>query len=175
MTQSVELGEFSALERIGNFAEVSAQFPEMIRTVPLFRALTDDIRALAKAMQVYVAQEGAVILREGEPGNAMLLIIDGLVQVVRGDPWKGVTLGILDHGKTLGEMSIVDQKPRSATCVALQHCVFAVLSQQSLERLIEERPRLGATILREVALMLSARLRRTNEKVDDDFSQFVEV
>lgn len=171
----MELPEFNGLQHMGDFGEAAERFPEMLSGAPLFRSLAADSGILARHMHVFVAPEGSLILREGEPGNAMLLIIEGMVQVVRGDPQTGITLGILDRGKTLGEMSLLDQKPRSATCIALHDCVLAVLSQPALEKLIDQYPRMGAAILREIARMLSHRLRRTNEKVDDDWTQFVDV
>jgi CRP/FNR family transcriptional regulator, cyclic AMP receptor protein len=176
MSQTLAPLEFMTLERMGTFSQLAARFPEMIQSAPLFRRLDDvEISRLASVMQVYVAREGVVILREGDPGSSMLLIIEGLVKVTAGSPTEPMTLGILDQGKTLGEMSMIDQQPRSATCTALQDCVFATLSHDALEALIENQPTLAAHILREVSLMLSMRLRRSNEKMSEDSGPFLGI
>ena len=71
----------------------------------------------------------------------------------------------LEHLETLGEMSMIDGEPRFATCVAAERCMIAVLTRESLARIILEQPILGAKILMELVLMLSQRLRQTSSKL----------
>jgi CRP/FNR family transcriptional regulator, cyclic AMP receptor protein len=60
---------------------------------------------------------------------------------------------------------MIDGEPRFATCVAADPCTMAVLSRDSLARIILEQPTLGAKILMELVLMLSQRLRLTSSKL----------
>jgi CRP-like cAMP-binding protein len=96
----------------------------------------------------------------------MLLIIEGKVEIFKQDRRNMPKLiASVDAGKTLGEMSMIDGEPRFATCVAAEPCVIAVLSRESLARIILEQPILGAKILMELVLMLSQRLRQTSVKL----------
>jgi CRP/FNR family transcriptional regulator, cyclic AMP receptor protein len=168
--------QLQGLDEMGDLAPVLKQHPEVVDLIPIFGGLTpQEVESIARMMRVYFAKEDTVIFREGEPGDAMLLVVEGYVQVLKGDPSDRVTLGILDRGKTLGEMSLIDQQPRSATCLAIHDCMFAALSTAGLERLIREQPKLGAIVLKHVALMLSMRLRRANESVGDEWNKFMDV
>jgi CRP/FNR family transcriptional regulator, cyclic AMP receptor protein len=176
MPQARGFDQLAGLTDIGDLAAFLAHHPEVVPLIPVFRDLSrQEADVIARAMRVYLAKEDTFVFREGEPGDAMLLVIDGFVQVLKGDPNDRVTLGILDRGKTLGEMSMIDQKPRSATCLAIHDCMFAALSHDGLEHLTNEHPKLGAVILKHVALMLSMRLRHANENVPDEMSMFTDV
>ena len=88
------------------------------------------------------------------------------VEVRKRDRWNTQqVIAVVDAGKTLGEMSMIDGEPRFATCVALETSLIAVLDRESLARIIVEQPLLGAKLLMELVLMLSQRLRATSEKL----------
>ena len=72
---------------------------------------------------------------------------------------------VVDAGKTLGEMSMIDGEARFATCIADQPTMIAVLDRENLARIIVEQPMLGAKILMEFVLMLSQRLRATSTRL----------
>jgi len=96
----------------------------------------------------------------------MLMLIEGKVEVLKRDRWNTPQLiAVVEAGKTLGEMSMIDGEPRFATCVAAEQTVLAVLNRESLARIIVEQPMLGAKILMELVLMLSQRLRSTSGRL----------
>jgi CRP-like cAMP-binding protein len=72
---------------------------------------------------------------------------------------------VVDPGKSLGEMSMIDGEPRFASCIAAEVCQIAVLSRENLARIILEQPVLGSKILMELVLMLSQRLRQTSARL----------
>jgi len=74
-------------------------------------------------------------------------------------------MAVVEAGKTLGEMSMIDGEPRFSTCVAAEPSVVAVLDRENLARIIVEQPMLGAKILMELVLMLSQRLRATSARL----------
>ncbi len=95
-----------------------------------------------------------------------MLIIEGGIEVFKQDRWNAPRLiAMLDRGQTVGEMSMIDGEPRFASCIAAARCVVAVLTRESLARIILEQPVLGAKILMELVLMLSKRLRQTSAKL----------
>ncbi len=74
-------------------------------------------------------------------------------------------IAVVDAGKTLGEMSMIDGEARFATCASLEPTVLAVLDRENLARIIVEQPMLGAKILMQMILMLSQRLRTTSGRL----------
>ena len=117
-------------------------------------------------MMVYRAPPGTEIIREGDGGDFMLMLLEGRVEVLKRDRWNSPQLlSTVEAGRTLGEMSMIDGEPRFATCVAVEPSLIAVLDRESLARIIVEQPLLGAKILMELVLMLSHRLRATSQRL----------
>jgi len=155
------------LEPLGDATQYTDEIHGMISNSPLFENFNlAEIRLLAHFMQVYRADPGVEIIREGEPGDFMMLLTEGRVEVFKQDRWNAPRLiAQIDPGKTLGEMSMIDGEPRFATCVAAERCTIAVLTRENLARIILEQPILGAKVLMELVLMLSQRLRQTSLKL----------
>jgi CRP-like cAMP-binding protein len=117
-------------------------------------------------MNVYQAPAGVEIIREGESGDFMLMMIEGKVEVVKQDRANmPQVIAVVEAGKTLGEMSMIDGEARFATCVSVEPTVLAVLDRENLARIIVEQPMLGAKILMQMVLMLSQRLRATSGRL----------
>ena len=120
------------------------------------------IQTLAQFMQVYEAEEGSVLFREGDGSTYMCLIVAGEVSVVKGDTHEGLKhLSTLGSGNTFGEMALVDAEPRSASVVTNKKTELLVLSQQDFTSLALETPQLALKLIKKIARMMSARLRKT--------------
>jgi len=125
-----------------------------------------EVRMLADFMDVYRAPDGAEIIREGDGGDFMMIVIEGRIEVSKLDRWNTPQqIALIEPGRTLGEMSMIDGAERFATCVAVEPALVAVLHRESLARIIVEQPMLGAKILMELVLMLSQRLRATSARL----------
>jgi CRP/FNR family transcriptional regulator, cyclic AMP receptor protein len=159
--------QLSHLEFLGDAIRFSNQIHALIPKCTLLENFsTGEVRLLAHFMDVYRAEPGMEIIREGEGGDFMLLIIEGRVDVNKRDRWNTPQLiAQVEAGRALGEMSMIDGEPRFATCVALDPTLIAVLDRESLARIIVEQPLLGAKLLMELVLMLSQRLRATSERL----------
>lgn len=155
------------LEFLGDAARFSSQIHALIPKCTLLENFSPaEVRTLAHFMVVYRAEAGAELLREGDGGDFMLMILEGCVEVRKRDRWNTPQLiATVEPGKTLGEMSMIDGESRFATCVALDTVVFSVLDRESLAQIIVEQPMLGAKILMELVLMLSQRLRSTSSRL----------
>ncbi|MCC6472245.1 MAG: cyclic nucleotide-binding domain-containing protein [Burkholderiales bacterium] len=155
------------LESLGEATQFAAQIHALVTRSPLFENFNlAEIRLMSHFMQVYRAAPGVEIIREGEAGDFMMMILEGSVEVFKRDRWNAQRLiAALDPGKTVGEMSMIDGEPRFATCVAGERCLLAMLSRESLARIILEQPVLGAKVLMELVLMLSQRLRQTSRRL----------
>ncbi|MGH8728900.1 MAG: Crp/Fnr family transcriptional regulator [Burkholderiales bacterium] len=163
MPLTVNGKEIPDLQSLGEAAQFSGRIFELIEDG--FGKITrDEARLLANAMQVYRVKAGTPFIAEDDPGDFMVLLLEGRVEVVKGWP-EGKLLATVEPGKTLGEMSMIDGEPRFATCVAVVETTFAVLLGEALLRLIDEHPALGAKILLQLSALLNQRLRAASAKL----------
>ena len=158
---------FPTFRALGDATPFAAQ----IRTVVGHNALFDDfseadLRQLGPFMRVFVAPPRGMIIREGDAGDFMLFVIDGLVDITKTDRRGEVKrIAVVKGGQALGEMSMIDGEARFASCTAIEDTTYAYLSRPSLQSLIVSEPRLAAKILMKLVFMLSQRLRQTSSKL----------
>lgn len=98
---------------------------------------------------------GEVLFEKGEPGDTMVLVLEGRIEIRVGD--KAVdTVGLY---AILGEMALIDAAPRSATAVAITAGEVAVIDRQTFLDLVRENPSFSLYVMRRMA----ARIRRMND------------
>ncbi|MBI4985763.1 MAG: cyclic nucleotide-binding domain-containing protein [Rhodocyclales bacterium] len=152
---------FRAFENLGDAAPFVDRILALIERIAVLAAFDrSEVEALAAYLRCYRAPAGAEVIVEDEPGDFMLLLIEGDMEIVKKD-YRGlpVRVGEAGPGKTLGEMSVIDGEPRFASCVTLSETVFAVLDRTHLRRVIDEQPRLGVKLLMQLLVLLNQRLR----------------
>jgi HEAT repeat protein len=133
-----------------------------LRKVPLFESLTlDQLDAVAQLAVERDFAAGEVIVRQGEPGGELYLLLEGSVDVVldRGGPAEE-RLRAMQAVDYFGEMAILDDQPRSATIVAREPSRLLALAGTSLKELILQMPDIAFEILR----VLSARVRSAEQR-----------
>jgi CRP-like cAMP-binding protein len=159
--------QLANLEALGDATQFAGQMHALIPKCTLLENFsTAEVRLLAHFMQVYRAAPSAEIIREGDGGDFMLMVLEGRVEVHKRDRWNTPQLlASVAAGRTLGEMSMIDGEARFATCIVVEPALIAVLDRESLARIIVEQPLLGAKILMELVLMLSQRLRATSARL----------
>lgn len=154
-------GSFGSVELLGDATGFVDHILGIIDHINLLEDFSrEDIECLARYMRCCRAGLGVELIREGEPGDFMLLVLEGTVEIVKIDP-RGLPqrLAVAGPGKTLGEMSLIDGEPRFASCLTLEPTIFAVLDRDSLVQVISDEPRIGVKILMELLMLLNQRLR----------------
>jgi CRP/FNR family transcriptional regulator, cyclic AMP receptor protein len=152
---------FNNLTSLGDATPFVDRIREIIDRIKLFEDLDEgEIEILARYMSCYHAPSGTEIIREGLPGDFMILIIEGTVEIAKLDS-EGLpaTIGTAGPGKTLGEMSLIDGEPRFASCLAIVDTLFAVLDRGGLTRIIAEESSIGVKLMMELLMLLNQRLR----------------
>lgn len=146
---------------MGAGAAFKKEICEMIADTQLFADFEwKDIEALATYVQCYEVSAGSVVFQEGKAGNYMCLLVKGQVEIFKNDQdGKPHRIVVIMRGKTVGEMSIIDGEPRSATCIASQNSVLLLLTKDNYNRIIRERPGVAVHILAKLAKLMSQRLR----------------
>ena len=159
--------QLAHLDYLGDATKFAGQMQALIPKCALLENFSlGEVRLLAHFMDVYRAEPGMEVIREGDGGDFMVMVLEGRIDVNKRDRWNTPRgLAVVEAGRTLGEMSMIDGEARFATCVAVDAALLAVLSRESLARIIVEQPLLGAKILMELVLMLSQRLRATSERM----------
>jgi len=159
--------QLAHLEYLGDATKFANQIHVLIPRCRLLENFSAaEVRTLAHFMEVFRAAAGTEVIREGDGGDFMLLVIEGRVEVLKRDANdRQQVIAVADGGRTLGEMSMLDGEPRFATCVATEPTTLAVLDRDRLARIIVEQPLLGSKILMELVLILSQRLRATSTRL----------
>jgi len=138
---------------------------DLIRDVPLLARLPEEeLRALASRGHVHDYTNGTAIFREGDPGDALHIVIEGRVRIVVASP-KGeeATVALLGPGECVGELALLDGKPRSASAIASGNTKTLVVRRDEFTRWLSERPKAAFALLE----TLSLRVRRTDEALAD--------
>ncbi|MBA3033407.1 MAG: cyclic nucleotide-binding domain-containing protein [Gammaproteobacteria bacterium] len=104
-------------------------------------------------------EAGAQIVKEGSVGNHMYIILDGEAVVSKKGRDGELELARLSSADSFGEMALADNEARSATVSALSPCVLVRLSDQ----LLNSHPEIGMKVYRNIARVVSARLRSADE------------
>ena len=107
---------------------------------------------------------GEPIFHFGEPGQSMMVILNGTVRVsLPGPRGKGVILADLEAGELLGEVAVLDGKERSADATALTKCELVVLERRDVIAFLEKRPSMCLKLLE----LMCARLRKSDQRMSD--------
>lgn len=136
---------------------------DVLRAVPLFRHLSDqEAQALSGLLRERHFHRGAVLVTQGEPGDAMFLIAHGQVKVaVFAEDGREVILSVLASGGFFGEMALLDDEPRSAHVIAMTDAKLLQLRREDFQARLRASPELGAALLKE----MTRRLRRADETI----------
>ena len=158
-------GEMVALTR--RFFEdqgMSVAIVNLLRGLTLFEGLGDgEMRKVARLFQQKLFRAGETIFKKGDPGTEAFVVMRGAVEILLDDPPRPIAT--LENGQVLGEQAFLDGAPRTATAVASQPSIVLVVQRSTLHELTQREPHLGMVIMRNIALDLSNKLRRTNAKL----------
>jgi CRP-like cAMP-binding protein len=119
--------------------------------VPLFRSCPPEIVArIADATGELAFEAGQAIVQRGQVGNGLYIVVSGEVRIVAGSD----ELARLGPGEFFGELSVIDQQPRSASALADGPTACLALASWDLVALLEQDPGLAMNLLRELAVRL---------------------
>lgn len=109
-----------------------------LRQLPYFAGLPEEeLRALCGNAPDRVVAEGQLLLREGEPGGMMFVIVDGEFDVFRDIDGREVEIDRVGPGEVLGEMSLLERRPRAASARALVDSQVIEISDEAFRELTQ--------------------------------------
>lgn len=131
---------------------------EIIGSVPLFAGLDrDQVTQLCRSSRRIALRPGDLVIEEGAPGEALYIILSGELEVSKRDDGRDLVLATRKPGEFLGEMSLIERAPRTASARATTDGEVLEIDAAAFQALIETNPGFGTTILRTMA----GRLRST--------------
>ena len=158
---------------------------EMLAEVPLFALLDDQERAvLAERLDVEKHKTGTALFNRGDPGDALYVVREGEVEIwVKNDTGERMVLETCKRGDFFGEISLLDEGPRTAGALVKADAELLVVDREDLEQLIKLRPAAAMDLLSAAGRRLRGSaeiLRRTvsrnvNEEVEDTRSTVMKV
>ena len=137
---------------------------DLIRRVPLFSMLTNDqAQAVADGVVKRRFRRGEIIVEQGRKSNALFILLTGRARVMTSDSrGREVILAVLEPGDYLGEMSLIDNEPHSATVRAEVQTDVLVLGRAEFAQCLPENSSLSYAIMRG----LVQRLRNADRQIE---------
>src|SRR5688500_16325220 len=122
---------------------------DFLATVPLFSGLPpEELQQFAAITREKTYPRSSVILFEDDPGDSLFVIREGRVKVVLvGEDGREIILGVLGVGEHFGELSLIDDQPRSAHVIAMEDSTLLVLRRDDCRRSVETSPPAACTLL----------------------------
>jgi CRP/FNR family cyclic AMP-dependent transcriptional regulator len=121
---------------------------ESLKRAPLFEGLSrKELVQLARMSDDLEVPAGRVLCREGDRGREFFVLVEGKVDVAR----KGRRVATLGAGDFLGEISLLEQTPRTATVTAKTPLRFFVLTPRDFRQVVDENPSVERKVLRALA------------------------
>jgi CRP-like cAMP-binding protein len=147
--------------------EQLTQRESQLSRVPFFDGLTREALALiAKVTAEEVHATGTRIFQYGDAGDKLFIILEGKVRISRDLAGMGEeALAVLGPGEVFGEMSLIDEAPRSADARVHEGCRLLVITKEDFDDLLFLHKDLAYEVLWNCVRILSTRLRETNDKL----------
>jgi CRP-like cAMP-binding protein len=138
-----------------------------LRAITMFSQLSPAALAdVQAALQPRQLTAGELLFKMGDPGDELIIVVAGQVAIfapAEDDPRKGQPIRIFQPGELLGEMALIDRKPRSLSARAEAPAEILALAGADFQRLLQENPEMSLGVM----AGLSERIRYTTEFVSE--------
>lgn len=132
----------------------------ILRNVPLFKGIpSKHIRKLLGELVEKDYQAGDVVFREGDPGKALFIVIDGTVRIIKGSNPSGQELAVLGKGTAFGELALIGDAPRYASAVTAEPATLLILYKSYFDELLNDNNAVSSRILMNLASGLAGYIR----------------
>jgi hypothetical protein len=147
--------------------------PGALRRIKILATLNDaQLSHLSDFMELQHVPQWNTVVRQGEPGDAMYLVLDGELRarVMVGD--RETVLATFGAGEFFGDMALFDHGPRSADVITNAESTLLRISSVAFARLAKEAPALATPFLQATSRTLASRIRADNKRLDRITQQF---
>jgi CRP-like cAMP-binding protein len=142
----------------------AADLTDALKRTYLMSGLTDEqVKQIETISNMHNFEGGDTIIRQFSKDSDLIIVIEGQVRI---NTFSGEKIAEAGPGSVIGEMSLIDDKPRSATVVSMGRARVAVIPSVKLWELMREDAHLARLILLNISRILSTRLRAANIQLD---------
>jgi CRP-like cAMP-binding protein len=142
--------------------------PGSLRRIKIFGAFSDDqLARFVQFMEIHEAKQFSTLVKQGDPGDAMFLILQGEVRVRMIIAGKESILATFSNGDFFGEIALFDHGPRSADVIANEDSILLKISASSFQKVVDQAPDLAAPFLLAIGKTLTGRIRADNKRYRD--------
>jgi CRP/FNR family cyclic AMP-dependent transcriptional regulator len=143
-----------------------ADTAQFLSRTPLFAKLSaQECSMLAVYLEAKTLPKAGPLFQQGDFGDAMYVVRTGALEIYKNDVFGSVRVAEVRPGGLVGEMALVENKPRSANVRASEDSKLLVLSRSAYADLKKVHPQVATKFQDELLLLLSGRLRQTTEKL----------
>ena len=119
-------------------------------------------------MDFKIIDAGTIIFKEGDKGDFFCFVIEGELEVVKTSKTSDDTvIATVTRGRSTGEMSVIDDYPRSATVRSKTKTSLIILNRPSFDYILDEYPKIGIKILKSLTRLVSLNLRKASSRLAD--------
>ena len=178
----------AGLQVVDHCERLATYSPDLLEHSPLLEDFTAaEADVLAASMLLVRAAPGQVLIREGDAGDWMMLILKGTVDVTKRIELRAADadaplaagnhaeyealeftqsrVAVLQRGAAIGEMSMLDSGLRYTTCTAIEPVEAGVLGSHAIGLLIRDHPAVGAKLLVKITQLMAQRLRNISNQL----------
>lgn len=136
---------------------------EYLKKIPLFSYLHEkDLKSIASLIKEREYKKGDIIVKQGDEGVGLFIIKKGKVKVSKTlSSGKVLDIAVHSDGEYFGELSMLDNKPRTATVSALEDTTTMIMTYWEFKALLESKPEIALSLIP----VLVERFRETNEQL----------
>jgi CRP-like cAMP-binding protein len=151
-------------------SDTNEDLVDFIINLPLFEYLErDELIDVAARMEFIDLDPGEVLFHEWDKADFVCFVESGELDVTKKTgPTSSDVMATLRRGRSIGEMSIINNFPRSSTVIARSKARLAVLKRLAFEDILSEKVNLGVNILKGLANLLSINLKKTSSRLADN-------
>lgn len=158
--------------RVISESQIKEAITGFLINFPFFDHLDkDQLEIVADHIDFYEMDPGEILFKEGDKGDSVYFIIEGELDIIK-EALSANKIGVdkvvistITKGRSIGEMSVIDNIPRSATVMARTNVKLVTLSRNSFESILDKHPKTGNQILKGIALLLSLNLRKASSRL----------
>lgn len=136
--------------------------------IPFFDELSEkEVDVLMNYMSLYELAAGEILFKEGQVGQYVAFVVDGTMEVLKKSiTGADIVITTVGQGYSIGEMSLIDKAPRSATLRARSKATLAILAQNGFKLILKNHPSIGIKILTGFARFQTENLRKTSNRLN---------
>lgn len=140
---------------------------DLLVKIPMFAGLNDEeLEIINNHIELFEVEQGAILFEEGNQGDYVCFVVNGRLEVTkRTITGEDFVLNTLTRGQSVGELSIIDNRPRSATVRAKTEATLFTLKRSDFEVIMQEYSEISIKILKGLSLLLSKKLRQTSSRL----------